>query len=204
VVLAEFSGTGGTVTDNFTAPECQKAVFEWSVNRSSYGTASLILHLQKVGTDAYESIVNEAEFDNPGDTLTGSAVQPLSAGEYYLASENTDEAWTVRVACRDGEKPVGTGIDLAGTGNLVTDNYTLPACQKSVFAWTAAPDSSGSAALIVHFCGRDCESIVNEFKTDVAAPISGEALQAVDGGDFYLVLMNTGGRDWTVKWECRD
>jgi len=204
VVLAEVTGTGEAVSDNYNWPDCQKAVFEWSVNTGSYGMASLILHLNKVGSDNVESIVNEAVMDNPSDRLSGSSLYPLTAGEYYFSSENTDEAWTVRVVCKDGEKPVGEGFDIAAAGNIVTDNYTLRACQKSVFVWTAEAGTYGMASLILHLCGRDCEGLINEAQMDVPDGIKGEALQAVDGGDYYLVAMNTGGNKWTVKWECRD
>lgn len=42
-VLAEFSGTGETVTDNYVFPQCFKAVYYWSASPNSNGKASLTL-----------------------------------------------------------------------------------------------------------------------------------------------------------------
>ena len=202
--MAEFGGTGSVVSDNFNFPACDKAVFKWSVKTGSYGSASLILNLHRVGSEDVMTLVNEAVFENPTDTLTGSGLQPLLGGEYYFSSENTDEAWTVRAVCRDGEKPVGEDMDLSGTGVTVTDNYTLHACQKSVLTWTTKASSIGSASIAIYLCGARCELIANEFKTDVADSISGEVVQAVDNRDYYLWVKNLSANAWSVKWECRD
>jgi hypothetical protein len=142
--------------------------------------------------------------DVPGVGLSGSALQPLSGGEYYFSTENTDQPWRIRVECQDGGAPVAAGIDLQVAGNLVTENYELPSCQKSVFAWSVEPDDSGMASLILKLCGDDCTTIVNEFQMDLAAPMQGDALQALGGGIYYLVSENTSGRPWSVRWECRD
>jgi hypothetical protein len=204
VVLTEVEGTAGTITDNFEWPACQKAVFYWPVYPSSYGTASLIVHLHKVGDERESYLVNEVVMNVSGEGLSGSALQPLSGGEYYFSTENTDEPWTICVECQDGVAPVGTGLDLQATGNIVTDNYELPACQKSVFAWGAEPNDYGTASLISKSCGNDCTSVVNEAQFDLTATLEGEALQALRGGIYYLVSENTGGGPWSVRWECRD
>jgi len=204
VVLAEVEGIGGTVTDNFEWPECQKPVFYWTVSSTTYGSASLIVYLHKRGAEQEASLVNEFAMNVPAEGLSGSALQPLSGGEYYFSTENTDQPWRIRVECQDGAAPVGAGIDLQAAGNIVTDNYELPSCQKSVFAWSAEPDDSGMASLILKLCGDDCTTIVNEFQMDLTAPMEGEALQALGGGIYYLVSENTSGRPWSVRWECRD
>jgi hypothetical protein len=202
VVLTEVEGAGGTVTDNFDWPACQKAVFYWSVSPNSYGSASLIVHLHKTSSEQEVTLVNEFAMDV--SELSGSALQPLSGGEYYFSTENTDQPWTIRVECQDGVAPVGTGIDLEASGNIVTENYELPACQKSIFAWSVEPGDTGTASLILRLCGNECTTLVNEFQMDLTAPMEGEALQALDGGIYYLVSENTSGRPWSVHWECRD
>ena len=206
VVLAEIEGVGESVTDNFEWPGCQKAVFYWTSFPSSYGTASLIVHLHNVETGRDMSLVNEFAMDVSGDGISGAALQPLVGGKYYFATENTDEAWALRVECQDGVAPVASGLDLQGSGNTVTDNYELPACSKSVFAWSAEPGDSGTASLIVHLCkvGEDrCPSLVNEFGMDLAEPLKGETLEALSGGIYFLAIDNTSG-PWSIHWECRD
>jgi len=203
VLLAQLEGMGGTVTDNYEWPACQKAVFYWRAYPDSIGFASLIVHLYKVGVEQRASLVNDFAMDVSTEGLSGAVLQPLSGGEYYFSTENTDQPWTIRLECQDGMAPVGTGIDLQGAGSVVTDNYELPACQKSVFVWSTEPDDSGFASLILKLCGDDCTSIVNDFQTDLAAPMEGEALQALAGGTYYLVAENTSGA-WSVRWECRD
>lgn len=204
MVLTEVKGTGETVTDDFEWPACQKAVFYWTVSPSSYGSASLIVCLHKIGVEQEMFLVNEFAMNVSAEGLSGSALQPLAGGEYYFSTENTDEPWTIRVECQDGVAPVGTGIDLQAAGNIVTDNYELPACQKSVFAWSTEPNDSGTASLILGLCGNECITLVNEFDMDLTAPLEGEALQALGGGIYYLVSENTSGQPWSVRWECRD
>ena len=202
VVLTEVEGTGSTVTDNFEWPACQKAVFYYTVYPSSSGFASLIVYVSKVGEEAKWLLVNETA--ESSDVVSGSAHQPLIGGEYYFSTELTQEPWTIRLECQDGVAPVGPGMDLHGAGNIVTDNYELPACQKSVFVWSAEPDDWGNAALALSLCGDECTLLVNEFQTDLAAPMEREALQALRGGVYYLVVANSSGRPWSVRWECRD
>jgi len=207
VVLAEIEGVGESVTDNFEWPSCQKAVFYWTAFPSSYGSASLIVHLHNVETGRDMSLVNEFAMDVSGDGISGAALQPLVGGEYYFTTENTDEAWALRVECQDGVAPVASGLDLQGSGNTVTDNYELPACSKSVFVWSAEPGDSGTASLIVHLCkvGEDrCPSLVNEFGMDLTEPLEGEALEALSGGIYFLAIDNTSGKPWSIRWECRD
>ena len=203
VVLTEVEGTGDTVTDNFEWPACQKALFYWTASPNTYGTASLAVYLYKTGVERGALLVNEAVMDVSAEGLSGSALQPLSGGEYYFSTENTDDPWTIRVECQDGAAPVGTGIDLQAAGNIVTDNYEFPACQKSVFVWSTEPNDYGTASLALRFCGDECTLLVNEVQMDLAAPMEGEALQALRGGIYYLVSENTSG-PWSVRWECRD
>ena len=204
VTLLEFDGVGETITDNYELPACDKAVFFWAAAPTDIGTASLILHLHKVGEDRAPTIVNEFDMDVP-EGISGATLQPLNGGEYYFASENTDQSWSIRVECQDGQAPAGEGIDLEGTGNVVTDNYALPAGDKSVFSWSADPNSLGAASLIVHLCKVDsqCVTLVNEFEMDLEEPLTGEALQGLKGGLYFLATENTSG-PWAVRWECRD
>ncbi len=209
VVLAELDGIGNTVTDNYEFPRCGKAVFYWEVEPNAYGSASIIINLHNVDADREILLVNEFSSDVVG-VHSGSALQPLKGGEYFFSTENTDEPWRVRVECQDGAAPVAEGMDVTGTGDAVTGNYTLPACRKSIFNWSVEPNPYGSASLIVHLCSveeietRGCPpAIVNEFQSDLTGPLVGEALERVDGGDYFLIIRNT-DEDWHVWWECRD
>jgi hypothetical protein len=204
VVLSEIEGTGSAVTDNYQLPACNKAVFKWNVASTSSGTGSLILKIFSPESADGDTIVNEFAMDLGTSGLSGSALYPLQGGEYYFSSENTDQTWTLQIECQDGTAPVAEGIDIEATGNIVTANYTLPACRKSIFEWSAAPSSSGTGALILKLCGNRCVTIVNEFKMDLSQDMTGQSLEAVDGGIYYLVSENTGERSWTVNWTCGD
>ena len=207
VVLAEVEGVGESVTDNFQWPSCQKAVFYWTAFPNNFGSASLIISLHNEEKLDDVSLVNEFAMDVSSEGISGSALQPLQEGEYYFSTENTDAPWSLRVVCQDGVAPVASGLDLQGRGNVVTDNYELSACRKSVFAWSAEPDDRGTASLIVHLCkaGEDrCTTLINEFGMDSAQTLVGEALQIVSGGVYFVVTSNTSGRPWNVRWECRD
>ncbi len=204
VLLAEIKGSGKTVTDNVSLPACGKAVFFWKVAPSSFGAASLILTMYKKGSQSDTLLVNDMMMDPGANGMNGSTLQPLSGGEYYFASENTTEAWSLRVECQDGSAPVAKGIDIQGAGNLVTANYELPACQKSVFHWQVEPGSIGVASLILDLCGAECQNIANEMKMDLTGPLEGQSLQAVKAGVYYLVTQNTSGQPWHITWECRD
>jgi hypothetical protein len=204
LLLGEVGGEGSTVTDNLQLPACGKAVFQWNVAPTRSGSASLILSIHRPDRTDSVTLVNEFAMDVGTGGLSGSSLQTLLGGEYYFTSENTDQAWTLRIECQDGVAPVAQGIDLDATGNIVTQNYSLPACHKSVFDWTAARGSGGSAALILSLCGNDCVTIVNEFQMDLAEDMTGQSLQPVDGGIYYLVSENTGGRAWGVHWTCGD
>jgi hypothetical protein len=143
----------------------------------------------------------------PSDGVSGSVLQGLLGGEYYFTTENTQEPWNVRVECQDGIAPVGSGLDLQGTGDTVTENYELPACRKSVFVWSVEPGSYGIAALAADLCAvgeDDCESLVSEAETGMTTPLEGESLASLSGGVYFLSIANTSGRPWSIRWECRD
>jgi len=203
VLLADLQGTGQAVTDTYPWPACQKAVFAWHVAANSAGAASLIAHLHK-GDDQL-TIINAFAMDVPGG-LDGATLQPLAGGEYYLATENTDAAWSIRVECQDHTAPAGQDLDVAAARTGVTQNYQLPACQKSVFAWNVQPNATGAASLIVDL-HQDGESgsvnLVNQFAMDQIGPLTGEAVQPLPGGLYYLSIKNHSG-PWEIRWECRD
>lgn len=207
VILAEIEGVGVSVTDNFEWPSCQKAVFYWTASPGDYGSASLIAQLHNVETGRDMPLVNEFAMDVSGDGISGATLQPLAGGKYYFSTENTDEPWTFRVECQDGVAPIGSSIDLQGNGNIVTDNYELSACNKSVFVWNVEPSDTGTASLIVYLCKVDeerCPSLVNEFGMDLTEPLDGEALEPVSSGIYFLATGNTNGNPWSIRWECRD
>lgn len=207
VILAEIEGVGESVTDNFEWPSCQKAVFYWTAFPSSYGNASLIVDLHNVEMGRDMPLINEFAMDVSGDGISGAALQPLAGGEYYFSTENTDEAWALRVECQDGAAPVTWGLDLRSTGNMVSDNYELPTCNKSVFVWSAEPSESGTASLAIYLCkvGEDrCPILVNEFGMDLKEPFKGEALEVLSGGIYFLAIDNASGTPWSIHWECQD
>jgi hypothetical protein len=204
VVLIEFSGTGATVTDDYQLPECRKGVLYWHVNAGSYNFASLILNAYNKGISEEQYLVSAYASDVGEEGLSGSALLPLTGGTYYFSSENTDEAWTTRIECQDGVAPVGSGIDLQVTGNIVTDNYTLSACQKSIFSWSVEPDSNKYASLMIDLCDQnECNNLVMGFQQDTTSQLTGDAVQSVKAGDYFLVSTNS-NQPWTVKWECKD
>lgn len=206
-VLATISGTGSLVTDNYDLPQCNKAVFVWTAQASGRGTASLILKLYNVAAGGEKTVVNEFETDLEGN-LSGMELQPLKGGEYYFSSENTDLGWEVRVECHDGLAPVMSGsMVVTGTGNTVSANYELPACNKSIFSWEAAANERGTASIIAYLCKDgvlDCVNLANEFQMDLTGPLTGQAVQKLSGGMYYLYVYNLSGPTWAVTWECKD
>lgn len=210
VVLAEIAGTGNQVTDNYALPPCSKAVFYWTVLPSDYGSAALIVRLYNADTGNDTAIINEFDSDVAAAVgLTGAVLQALKGGNYYFATENASGDWNLRIECQDGVAPQASGTLLvAGRGISVTANFELPKCQKSIFAWSASPSKYGSAAIIVYLVKVGAEvkaaNLVNEFAADRTEPLTGEAVQALSGGLYYLTITNTGGRDWQVTWQCRD
>lgn len=205
VTLLELEGAGETVSDNYELPKCWKGVLYWTVEASSSGSASLIVHIHNVQEATEHSIVNE--FTMGVDGISESVLVPLKGGGYFFSTENTDQAWSLRLECHDRIAPVSAGLDLQGIGNLVTDNYELHQCQKSVFVWSVEPSERGTASMIARLCkdsATECVSLVNEFDMDLTEPLAGETLQALSGGNYFFAIENTSGRPWNIKWECRD
>lgn len=90
-----------------------------------------------------------------------------------------------------------TFLELSGEGDLVTDNFDWGPCQKAVFVW----DAPGTRNFIVHLWNTTAErpaGLVNEI-----APDSGEVLQPLAGGSYYLEIQAT-NTTWTITGECRD
>jgi len=202
ITLLEYSAAGESVSDNFTLPGCQKAVFSYSVQGSDIGYASLILKLNKVGEDRDIALANDME-ETP--QMVGQVLQPLTGGEYYFSSENTDEPWQVVLECYDNTAPVAEGIDFQGKGPTVSPNYHLPDCQKSVFIWESQPGGSGYASIIAKLYLTNQgelkrENIANDM---TEGTLSGETLQSVVAGDYFLTVENT-NEPWSIRWECKD
>lgn len=193
------------MTDNYNWPACEKAVFTWHAEARPSGMVSLAVKLHKVGDDGWDLIANEFAVGEPAG-LTAQKLQPLDGGEYYFSIENTGAPWSILVECQDGQPGQDGGIDVSGDRDTVTCNYTLPQCSKSVFVWSSAPRESGFAALIVTFykvAGGWPDLLVNALEVDATEPMTGEALEPVTPGVYYLEIYNTTGH-WTVRWECRD
>lgn len=183
----EHSAIGGTVSDNFTLSACQKTVFNYSVQASDTGYASLILKLNKVGEDREMSLVNDME-ETP--QMTGQVLQPLLGGDYFFTSENTNEPWQMIIECHDNTAPVAEGMDVSGDTPTVTKNYRLSACQKSVFIWETQSGDTGYSSIIARLAQTNIPEIrgftlANDMKE---GPLTGEALQAVETGDYSLAV----------------
>ncbi len=204
VVLLESSGTGETVTDNYLLPNCWKAVYYWSVSPKSNGSASLILNIhQPIVTDSV-TLIDIAAIDVPTEGLSGSVLWGLKSGKYYFSIGNTDEAWTIRVECQDNVAPVGTGMNIQANGWFVSDNYVLSTCQMGIFSWSVKPRADGNASLILYLCDlKQCTTMVNEVKTDMIAPLTGQVTAMLQSGTYFIGAENT-LQSWSVSWECKD
>lgn len=202
VILLEYSAVGEAVSDNFTLPACQKAVFNYSVQSSDIGYASISLKLNKVGKEGDISLVNDME-ETP--QMTGQVLQVLTGGDYYFSSENTDEPWRITLECHDNAAPVADGIDLQGEAPTVSQNYRLSDCQKSVFIWESQPGSTGYASLSAAlFRANDGDLRYDSLVSDMTEGVlSGETLQSVEDGDYFIGVKNT-NEPWRIRWECRD
>ncbi len=204
VVFLTLEGTDEVVSDNFEAPACEKAVFAWTTEPNEGGVATLILKLQKAGSESGVPLVNALEMDG-GGTLKGLTLQALDGGSYFVTTENLSGAWSVQGTCYDGAAPVGSEVNLDGRGDVVTENYALPMCGKSVIVYTVEPNSGSVASLIVGLqkVGAPRAIVVNALEMDVVDPQSGEALVPLAGGTYFFTVENASG-PWTVAWECRD
>jgi hypothetical protein len=74
--------------------------YAWSVEPNQSGSTSLIVHAYKIGEDRYVGLVNEFKMDQSGP-LEGKALQKVSGGFYYIATENLSGPWKMRWECQD-------------------------------------------------------------------------------------------------------
>jgi hypothetical protein len=205
VIFLNITGTEDTVSENFEASECFKAVFPWSVESKDSGFTSLVVNLYNAQTEKGSEIISEMEMDVAG-IMRGEALKVLVGGTYYVTTENSSGPWTLQGICREGEAPSGEGIDLSGEGQIVSGNFILEECQKSVFVWSVEPSSSGFAQLGVGFVDAQAHQggyLVNEMEMDVTGALSGETLEPVSGGVYFVYVESASG-PWTLRWECRD
>ena len=204
VILQEFGGTGSLVTDNYQWPSCKKAVFYWIIFPGNDNDVNFDLVIHNIDRGLDESMINVWEFGIDPAGFSGSTLQTLQGGEYFFSTENTSEPWTVRVECQDGAAPVMEGMDVQATGPFVSDNYTLTACNKSIFSWSVEPDYYGYTVLHMSLCSlKGCEDLGGGYAADMTGPLTGEALMPVDNGTYYLVAEDPQA-NWSVHWECRD
>ena len=88
-------------------------------------------------------------------------------------------------------------VNLEGTGDSVSDNFEVQECQKAVFSWTAV----GQSNFIVYLWKvgiDDNRLLVNEI-----APSSGETLQPLTGGTYWLTI-DSPTESWSITAECRE
>jgi len=203
VVFLELQSTGEMVSDNFAVPACEKAVFSWSV-RTDDGRARLVTHLNNASGRRSATLVSLLEFD-AGAELAGQRHKSLSEGEYFVSTESASGPWSVRGVCLDGQLPTGKGIDLQGTAETVSDNFELDKCGWATFLWSVEPDD-GLAQFTVrlHKVGFDSSHrLINEMEFDVPRTLTGEVLNAVASGVYFLTVEEPTG-PWSVRYECRD
>lgn len=86
--------------------------------------------------------------------------------------------------------------EIAGQGNVVTENYNWGACQKAVFVWEAL-GRDNMIAYIFKIGVTDNVLLVNEI-----GPDAGEVLQPLAGGTYYLSVEGP-SEGWTIRLECR-
>ena len=87
-------------------------------------------------------------------------------------------------------------LTVAGSGNHVTDNFDWQACNKAVFGYEA----TGSSNLFVYIWkvgATDNRLLINDI-----APASGEVLQPLSGGTYWLDITATG--EWSISGICED
>lgn len=205
-VLAEFAGAGDTVTNNFRVSSCQKAAFHWAtVSSGGDWTATLIVDLFNADGEKTD-LVNQFVLDPPAEGINGVVVHPLIEGEYILSTQSADMPWTLRVECWDKVTPAGAGMSLAGELAVVTHNYELPTCKKSVFVWSVEPDDAGRAILNVSLYKTTKErpnSLIMEHQSDSVITLKGESQNRLSDGLYWLAVEHVSG-PWTIRWECRD
>jgi hypothetical protein len=204
-IFLNIAGTGETVSEDFEGPECFKAVFLWSVESKDSGLTSLTINLHNVYTQKAMEIVSTFETETVG-TMRGESIQALLGGAYYVTVEDHSGPWALQGICREGEAPSGEGIDLHGVGQVVSGNVVLTECQKSVFVWSVEPRSSGLAQLEVSLANAKTHQgryLVSEFEMDVAGTLSGEVLEPVSDGMYFIHVESASG-PWTLRWDCRD
>jgi hypothetical protein len=209
LVIAEFSGTGAIVTEDFLLPKCYKAVFYWTVEKDEYWTSLTIQqHNKDTGSDKEILSPYVSTNDVTAEVLSGSGLSPLLGGNYYFSSEASGD-WTMRIECHDADAPIAEGMNVQGVSGMVTDNYVLTACEKSIFNWSAAPLADGTASLNLYLCSMsECNDLVSDGGSDLTAPITGQALQKVNSGEYFLYSelgsFGNPNHSWSVTWECKD
>lgn len=87
-------------------------------------------------------------------------------------------------------------LTISGNGNQITDNYDWQACNKAVFGYDA-PGSANFIVFIWKVGAADNRLLINEI-----APTSGEVLQPLSGGTYWLDVTAIG--DWTITGTCED
>jgi len=204
-VFIELEGEGEKVTDKYEFAPCEKAVFYWTAKPDASRAAALHVDLYPMEGDREVSLAAVTEV-NAYEIIEGSLLHPLAGGEYYFKIWDTDEAWTVRGECQDGQAPAGARLFLAGTAPMVTKNYSLPQCEQSAFIWTIDPDDEGVVSLVadLHMVGEEpSENLVNNAEARVEEMVKGEALHALDAGVYFITVEQVRGA-WTLRWKCQD
>lgn len=90
-----------------------------------------------------------------------------------------------------------TFLDIQGRNDTVTDNLVFPKCTKAVFSWTAGGNGYLMADLI-NVEANGSLLLINGHGG------SGQVLQGLKGGVYYLAIYNASDHDWTILGECRD
>jgi hypothetical protein len=97
-------------------------------------------------------------------------------------------------------------VTFQGSGETVTENFDAPMCRKTVFFWSVEPNQYGAASLMVYLAKQGVAEprlMINELGLDASTPLTGETLQPLSGGTYYLSIENLSG-PWEVRGVCLD
>lgn len=110
---------------------------------------------------------------------------------------------TAKAAADDGPLVL---FEFEAEGEAVSENFTGPACLKAVFKYEVeASPRTGAASLILRLFkkGNNEQYILLANEVDETPVLSGEKLQPLLGGEYFLAGENT-DEPWRVVVECHD
>ena len=86
----------------------------------------------------------------------------------------------------------------SGSGSVVTDNFSWPACQKAVFIGEKSARDNFVVDVVEVATGKD-RGVINMLDDDFS-----ENLFPLDGGTYYLDVRLAPEGEWKITGVCRD